>query len=34
MRTQRLRRNTFGLQKVRAQVAAINKLKESEDEVE
>ena len=28
MRTQRVRRNTFGLQKVRAQVAAINKLKE------
>ena len=29
MRTQRVRRNTFGLQKVRAQVAAINKLKEN-----
>lgn len=29
MRTQRLRRNTFGLQKVRAQVAAINKSKEN-----
>nr|DAJ25876.1 MAG TPA: hypothetical protein [Caudoviricetes sp.] len=31
MRTQRLRRNTFGLQKVRAQVAAINKPKEDKD---
>ena len=31
MRTQRLRRNTFGLQKVRAQIAAINKLKENKD---
>lgn len=31
MRTQRLRRNTFGLQKVRAQVAVINKLKEDKD---
>ena len=31
MRNQRLRRNTFGLQKVRAQVTAINKLKENKD---
>lgn len=31
MRNQRLRRNTFDLQKVRAQVAAINKLKENKD---